>query len=365
MMSVKSMPVGRDADTDVKTAVATRPELDYEGLAAIACGHSAFRLLMAGVELNLFTILSQRGALSRAAISEALSLDAQPTRILLNGLVALRLLRRDGAMYKNAAVSERHLVVGGPHCQIAILGWQRDIVYPGLQDFTESLRQNRNVGLRRFHGSGDTLYERLSADPALEKVFQQAMSALSTQANHALAATIDLSGTRHLVDLGGGDGTNAINLARRFPHLRITVFDRESVLGSTREAVARAGLSDRIATAAGDFLRDPLPRDADAMLLAHIVTIWSPEHNDTLFRKCRAALAPGGRLLVFGMVSYDDESGPLINALGSPYFQAIATGEGMLYTGGEIAEWLRDAGFVVERAALPMEHALFTARKQP
>ena len=69
-------------------------------------------------------------------------------------------------------------------------------------------------------------------------------------------------------------------------------------------------------------------------------------------------------MLVFNMEAKDDESGPTVCTMGSPYFQAIATGEGMLYAGADYASWLKAAGFSEIRChALPMEDALFEAKK--
>src|SRR5579872_4709344 len=71
-----------------------KPELDEEGLACIGCGHTAFQLLWAGAELDLYTLLSRRAELTREEIAAELKLDLQPTRILLHGLTALRVLEK-------------------------------------------------------------------------------------------------------------------------------------------------------------------------------------------------------------------------------------------------------------------------------
>lgn len=345
-------------------ALPPREELDFAGLLLIGCGHTAFQLLWAAVELDVFTILATRGPLTRVQLAEALNLQAQPARVLLQGLTALRLLRQSGGRYTNATISERHLVRGKPGCLIPLLGWQHHIVYKGLSDFAESLKQNRNVGLRHFPGQGSTLYERLVSHPEIEQVFQAAMSGLSSQANVALAEAADLHDTHCLLDVGGGDGTNAINLARRFPNLRAIVFDSPTVCALADRHIAQAGLAERITTVPGNCFVDAFPAGVDAFLLAHILTIWSPAKNLALLKKCHAALPPGGKVLVFNMVSWDDDSGPLICALGSPYFQAIATGEGMLYSRRDYETWLQEAGFASTTFTnLPMEHGLFVATK--
>jgi hypothetical protein len=46
------------------------------------------------------------------------------------------------------------------------------------------------------------------------------------------------------------------------------------------------------------------------------------------------------------MMQSDSETGPLVAAMGSPYFLTLATGEGMIYTWKEYETWLREAGFL-------------------
>lgn len=78
------------------------------------------------------------------------------------------------------------MVASKPGSVAKILGWQRYIVYEGLTDFVKSLKENTNTGLAQFPGSGNTLYQRLENDPFKEHVFQEAMEALSKQANFYL-----------------------------------------------------------------------------------------------------------------------------------------------------------------------------------
>ncbi len=348
-----------------QTAPSTQTEaLDFDGFVSIACGHTAFQLLWAGVQLDLCSLLEERGALTRDQLAHHLDLETQPLRILLHGLTALKLLKKEGIRFENSAVAKRYLDKKQPDNWLPILAWQHHIVYKGLFDFVDSLKQNRNLGLKHFPGQGDSLYERLRSDPFTERVFQDAMSSLSRQSNRELAEYIDLSESKQLLDVGGGDGTNALNLVRANPKLQATVFDSETVLTNARTKIKRAGYENRIHTHTGDCFSDPFPAGIDTILLAHLVTIWSPEKNTQLLQKCRNALPTGGRLLIFNMVSHDDETGPLVNALGSPYFQAIATGEGMLYCGKDIRSWLRKAGFTKVKAInLPWEHMVYEATK--
>ncbi|HDZ77802.1 MAG TPA: methyltransferase [Gammaproteobacteria bacterium] len=336
-----------------------KDELSYDQLVLIAGGHTAFQLLWAGIELGVFSFLSRRPRAGSAEIAEESQLQLQPARILLTGLTALKLIIKDDDSYTNSGLVEQLISPDSPENMADVLGWQRYIVYPGEVDFVASLQQGRNVGLSRFQGSEDTLYERLAHDPALEKIFQDSMSSLSRSANIMLANQVDFSGIHHLVDAGGGDGTNAITLAKAHPALKVTVFDSPSVCERAAANIEMAGLTDRVSTHSGNFFTDNFPGGSDCILFSHILTIWSREHNIELLKRAREALPDGGRVMIFNMMSNDAGDGPLVTALGSPYFLTIASGEGMMYSWMEYEEFLISAGFLQsERLELPKDHGV-------
>ncbi len=340
-------------------------ELDFSRFLLIAAGHSAFQLLWAGDQLGLYTLLADEPGLGLDEIARRLELETYPCRILLVGLTALGILRKEDGGYHNAELIGRMMVKGKPGYFGPILGWQAHIVYPGLVDFLESLKQGTNVGLRRFPGNGSTLYERLVSHPEVEQIFQDAMSALSVQANNHIIEAYDFGRFSHIVDAGGGDGTNAIALARRYPNLKVTVYDSASVCQIAQEKIKAEGLEGRVFTWVGDFLNDPFPPGVDAIFFCHIFTIWSMRRNQELLRKCWNTLPAGGAVIIFNMMGDDDDTGPLSTALGSPYFLAIATGEGMLHAWKDYEQAILAAGFsgVTRVGGLPLNHGLLVADK--
>ena len=341
-----------------------KDELDFERLVIIMGGHTAFQLLWAGVQLDVFAALSETPGITKSELSKKTNLEARPLRILMTGLTALKLVIKDGESYRNSAIVEKILVPSSPENWVDVLGWQNYIVYPGEVDFVESLKQNRSVGLQRFPGNENNLYSRLAHDPFLEKVFQDSMSSLSSSANTYLATQTDLSKVHHLVDAGGGDGTNAIRLARANPHLKVTIFDAPTVCKIAERNIAESGLSGRVNTHPGDFFVKDFPQGIDCILFAHMLTIWSPEKDTALLKRAYDALPEGGQVIIFNMIGWDDETGPMTTALGSPYFLSIATGEGMLYTWKEYESFLSAAGFKqTKRLELPKDHGVLIGIK--
>ncbi len=342
-------------------------EINFEKLVLIAGGHSAFQLLWAGVELGVYDHLAARPDMNLDEMAEALQLSRQPARILMVGLTALGIvIRTPEGGYRNAALTEARLVKGRPGYAAPILGWQAHIVYPGMQDFVSSLKQNRNVGLDRFAGTEPTLYQRLTHDKPLQKVFQDAMSALSKQANSFLPAAMDFGKYKQVVDAGGGDGTNAIAIANHYPSIKTYVFDSAPVCEHAQQNIRQAGMVDRVSTWPGNFFQDPFPPDTDCIIYCHILTIWSMDHNRILLKRTFDALPEGGAVVIFNMMGADDDSGPLSTALGSPYFLAIATGEGMLHPWKDYEAVLKDVGFkqtVRLDQGLPLDHGILVGIK--
>ena len=342
-------------------------ELDLEKLLLIAAGHSAFQLLWAGLELGLYDHLSAKPDMSLDEVADALGLSRQPARILMTGLTALGVvIRSPQGHYRNAELIEARLVKGKAGYAAPILGWQAHIDYPSMQDFVASLKQNRNVGLDRFVGTEPTLYQRLTHDEPLQKIFQDAMSSLSRQANSFLPAAMDLSKYKLVVDTGGGDGTNALAIANRYPTVRTCVFDSAPVCEYAQQNIQKAGMADRVSTWSGNFFHDPFPPGTDCIVYSHILTIWSMDNNRILLKRSFDALPEGGAVVIFSMIGADNDSGPLSAALGSPYFLAIATGEGMLYSWKDYEAMLRDAGFkqtIRLDRGLPLDHGILIGVK--
>ncbi|MEO3975604.1 methyltransferase [Streptomyces sp. CAU 1734] len=314
-------------------------------LAGVLFGAGAFQMLNAGCELGLFELLHEKRALTLDEIGPALGLHARPAEILLMGVTALRLTTVDGAEYRNSPVLEEMFGDGFWEIFKDLVAFEAHVVYAPQADLTESLRTNTNVGLARFTGEGDDLYHRLAADPKMEELFYRCMRSWSRLSNPILVAKADLTGTRRVLDVGGGDGVNAISLAKANPGVEFTVLDLPGAVAIAERKIAEEGLSDRISVQACDIFDDPYPGGHDAVLLANQLVIWSPEQNLGLLRKAHTALEPGGKVMIFNVMSDDRGDGPLYSALDNAYFATLTAPRSMIYRWAHYEQWLVEAGF--------------------
>lgn len=341
----------------------TLKEADY--LRLLTHGVTVFELLRIGVEFHLFEYLEESEGMSLEEISLVLEMAYQPVRILLLGLCSLQLLDFQEGKYVNREIARRRLLPSSARFLGPWIDMQHKIINKSMADFEEALHKNTNVGVRHIEGPGTTLYERLTIHPDLQQVFYNNMGDVSHHTFEQFRSFYNLSAVRHLVDIGGGDGTNSIELANLYPDLTVTIFDQKTVTELASKKIKAEGLEGRIRFHAGNLFTDSLPENADAILYFHIFEIWSLERNIHLLEKCHNALTEGGKCFVYNFASNNEGTGSLSAGLTSPYFHTLASGEGMVYSVDDMEKALLAAGFrhTERHENLGFSHALVVGHK--
>jgi len=99
-----------------------------------------------------------------------------------------------------------------------------------------------------------------------------------------------------VLDLGAGTGLLSAFVARAFPHARITLVDvAAEMLTVARERLAAE--SARFEFRVLDFSTAPLPGEVDVIVSALAIHHLSDVAKQDLFRRCYAALRPGGAFI--------------------------------------------------------------------
>ncbi|GAB2331962.1 methyltransferase [Streptomyces griseoincarnatus] len=332
----------------VKSSDGAPPAL--AGLLQITGGMWAAQTLASAVEIGLFTHLAAVGGATAAELAAGLGLGSRPAEVLLTACAALNLLNTDGPpppgdpsaaagpQYRNSPTADAYLVRERPHYLGDYIIMVRDHTTPGWLRITEALRSD--APSRWTPEQQDRIFDEENRSTA----FWDGLFPLSSLTARALGEAVDLGGTRRLLDVGGGGGAFAIELCRRFPELRTTVYDLPFVCAYTDKRVAAAGLSERISTYPGDFFAEPeLPGGHDAVLLSMILHDWDEPRNRRLLAACHRALSPGGLIVVSELLVHDDKTGPLDAALMS--MNMLVGTWGRNYTAAEYGSWLRETGF--------------------
>ena len=97
--------------------------------------------------------------------------------------------------------------------------------------------------------------------------------------------------------MGGGQGALLAAILAANPSLRGVLFDLPHVVAGAKDLLERAGVAERCEVVGGSFF-EGVPEGAGAYLLKSILHDWDDAAAIEILRKCRAAMADAGRLLV-------------------------------------------------------------------
>lgn len=334
---------------------------EWEALCEMMNGYIKTQVLSTACDLGVFDVI-ERGA-TVASLHKKLQIDEHGCRVLLLGLKQLKLVSvsETGAI-TNAPLTRRCLLRDAEQSMVPFVGLNDKIQHRACLHFTRALREGRNAGLDEFPGDAPTLYGRMASDPKVERLFHEGMGAY-TRLSPRMMAVNEFSDVSMLLDVGGGDGTNAIRLCERYPSLKVTLIDLPSVIEKARANIAAHDLEDRVTCKAVDMFTDPWPRGCDGVIFSHVLEIFSPEKIQFLYKKSRAYLKHG-QLFVWSLMCDDNETSSLQAVKSSLYFVTVASGEGMAYPARDHVRWLKDAGFEVAAKydARAIDHCALVAR---
>lgn len=296
----------------------------------IAGSFQRSRAFLTAVELGLFSALGD-GEKTSQSVASAIGADPRATDRLMNALAAADLLEKREDLFANTPEGRQFLVPGSPDYLAGLM--HQVHLWDSWSTLTEAVRKGGSVFLEPPTRGEDW-----------SEAFISAMHDRARRAAPGLVGLVDLSGVARVLDVGGGSGAYAAAFAKARDGIRATVFDLPDVLPITRRFLEREGAQDRVDTAAGDYLEDPLPAGFDLALLLAILHSNSPEENQLLIRKCAGALNPGGRLIVQEFFMAEDRTGPPHSALFA-LNMLVGTDRGDTYTMEEVKAWMKSAGF--------------------
>lgn len=318
----------------------TRPiaRRNARALFDLCAGFVYAQVLAACLRLDLFRILAD-GPLAPDELARRLDLPPDRTLCLLRAAASLGLLThlRDGRF---ALGDLGAALLGNP--SVAAMVAHHAMLYDDLRDPVALLRgttaPTRLSGYWAYAASDDPA----GVDAASVESYSALMGASQALVARDILEAYPLDPHAHLLDVGGGEGAFAVEAARSAPHLHVTLFDLPPVADRAERRFAAEGLAGRMTTRGGSF-HDGLLPGADAVSLVRVIH----DHDDgpalALLKAARAALPPGGTLLLAEPMAGTPGAEPI----GDAYFgfYLLAMGSGRPRTATELTAMLEAAGF--------------------
>lgn len=309
-----------------------KQRLDTTRLQKIAQAYWESAALMAAVELEIFTAIAH-GHDTIPAVAKSIGITERNAERILTVLAAMTLLSREGERFTNAPDVQRFLVkdgerYAGPWILFTKPRWT------AFGELSDRLRRKEENKLGA--------YVDFSVDDA--RRYHAATYSIGMGAARLFSRSVDLTGRKKLLDLGGGSGAYSIVATKTYPGLKAIVLDLPPVAVVANEYIAANDAADKVSTLPGDFTSTEFPNGVDVVVMASNLPQYEPDLIRLVVRKAFAALEPGGEMHLIGETLHDDRNGPLSAALWG-LNEAVQGSTGLAHTEAEVKGYLQGAGF--------------------
>lgn len=281
--------------------------LSPEHILRTGFGFMAAKLLLAAIELGLFTELG-KGPRSGRQLRRSLGLAERTTPTLLEALVALGLLRREGddddAVYMNARESGQFLDRNGSSYIGDLLAGAANLRYGVWSDLAPRLRNTAPP----------------AAAPAGHAPARDWTESVMTSSLEILAERFDFSRHTTLAEAGGRPGELSRQLTARYPRLQCRTFR----------------------LTAPDACSIP---PASVIVLARLLHRYGADSKRALLAAAARVLPEAGCLIVLEPLFEDARQDDAFGLLVSLDTLLETGGQNLDFTAAEFGGCCRDAGF--------------------
>lgn len=176
--------------------------------------------------------------------------------------------------------------------------WVRNALRPAIWQAWGHLLHSVRTGETAFgHIHGKDVWQFRAHSPEDSAIFDLAMREGSLRVGADLLARYDFTRFRHIVDVGGGDGTLLSSLLADCVETSGTLFDQAHVVANAADVFRGAGVQQRCGIVAGSFF-DAVPAGANAYLLKFILHDWDDDHCVRILANCGRAMDEHSKLLI-------------------------------------------------------------------
>jgi len=290
-------------------------------------------LLEANREGVFHALAESPGGMTSAELAEKLGFAPDGANVLLRALNSMGYLRERGGRYSNGRWVRRWILdpKRGLHYMLRLQLY----TYHRLEGLGQNLKTGRPT--MDFHAM-----DAANPTPQQETYTRAMREAARLIIPDLLKRAAVPPKVERMLDIGGAHGEYSRAFVNRFAGLKAKMIDLAGPVATAAKIMEEEGNPEGLELAVGDALRDDFGKNWDLVLLANMVHLFNTEQNVDMFKRCRAALKPGGSLLVMDQFTGLGRRRDHIFAVISLNFFNVG---GKAYDVSEMNAMLREAGF--------------------
>jgi hypothetical protein len=276
--------------TPPSSALATPSPAPHELILGILTGTARQRALGIAAELELADLLAE-GPLAVDVLASKTNTHAPSLFRLMRALASLAIFEQIAPrVFANSPASEL-LRKNRPGSMWATIRMGSTIAFEGWRGLMDSIRSGRTAYEEIY---GCSIWKFLQRNPDLWAIFNETMRSISVSMTPAVTAAYDWGCFPVIADIGGGIGTQLVDILNAHPGCRGILFDQPDV-------VAGAIPHDRMERIGGDFFHG-VPANADVYVLRMVVHDWAEPEILVILARVREAMKPTSRVVLIEMI---------------------------------------------------------------
>jgi len=277
------------------------------------------------------------GPKTAAQVSKDTGASERGVRILMNSLIGLELLRKEGDRYALTPESEAFLVSNKPGTLAGFFPMSMRRLIPHWLELDEIVRTGRPSETRNLEKEGTNFFSEL-----VENIIPMSYPAAQGLAGHLQLA--QRSDPLRVLDVAAGSGIWGIALAQKSPKVEVTAVDWAGMIPTTKRIAQKFGVGGQFKYIEGDIGEVDFGTGYDLATLGHILHSEGAERSRQLLKKTGRSLKSGGTIAIAEWLVNDERTEPLPSLMFAVQM-LVNTEEGDTFSFNEIKRWLEEAGF--------------------
>lgn len=252
-------------------------------------------LLSIALNLKIFQLLEDN-SLDAFSLAQKINTNTHNTKVLLDGLVFMNLLKKDNHFYKNSEIAKKFFLYNSfEYCGDIYLN--RKKMLHNASTMLSSLVKN---------GSGKlttSKHPEKWAMAAKETLKQEQKILISPIAIQIIKNLKEFPKINKILDLGCSSGIIGLDIIKEHPTSKGVLFDYKEVTDIVNTHIKEYCLEDRVTTLSGDIEFDDIGNEYDLIWCSNIFYFF--KNKKEVIEKIYNALSPNG-ILVSAHVEIDN-----------------------------------------------------------
>jgi hypothetical protein len=154
---------------------------------------------------------------------------------------------------------------------------------------------------------GVNLFEYLSQNTKASRVFNENMSIYSQHGADLILKGYDFSLFNTIVDIGGGHGILLSKILKKYPNIRVILFDLPHVIKEVKTNLLKLDILEGCDIIAGNFF-ESVPKACDLYIMKKVIHDWDDEHCIKILKNCYTAAVHNSKILLIETVINNEKN---------------------------------------------------------